>query len=61
MNLKDRSLVRKLAVVLVLKLVLLTGLWWGFVRDQRVAVNADAATTHLLGPHPAAVSTSVQE
>lgn len=52
---------RKLAVVLVLKLLVLTGLWWGFVRDQRVPVNAAAATAHLLGSHPTPTSSSDQE
>ncbi len=41
MNPKNKALVTKLAVVLVLKLVILTGLWWGFVREQRVRVDAN--------------------
>jgi hypothetical protein len=28
-------------VVLVVKLLVLTALWWAFVRDQRVQVQAD--------------------
>lgn len=50
---KDRLLLNKLATVLVLKLVVLTGLWWGFVREQRVPVDTDAAATQLLGQRPA--------
>ena len=46
---RDRLLLRKLATVLVLKLVVLTGLWWGFVREQRVPVDTDTAATQLLG------------
>ena len=38
----DQVLVRRLAVVLAIKLVLLFGLWWGFVRDQRVTVDASS-------------------
>lgn len=53
MDLRDRLLVRKLAVVLAIKLVVLTGLWWGFVRDQRVPVDTDRAAMQLLGRHPA--------
>lgn len=46
---QDKTLVRKLAVVLLLKLLVLLALWWIFVREQRVAVDADAAATQLLG------------
>lgn len=45
----DKTLLKKLAIALVIKLVLLTALWWGFVRDQRVAVDGDAAAAQLLG------------
>lgn len=50
MNFQDKTLVRKLAVVLVIKLAVLMALWWLFVRDQRVVVNGDAVATQLLGP-----------
>ena len=53
MELRDRTLVRKLAGVLVIKLALLTGLWWGFVREQRVPVDSDSAALQMLGGHPA--------
>ena len=36
----DTLLVKRLAWVLVIKLVFLFGLWWGFVRDQQVTVDA---------------------
>ncbi|MEZ5706966.1 MAG: hypothetical protein R3E56_17945 [Burkholderiaceae bacterium] len=49
MNLQDRTLVRKLAVVLVIKLAVLVGLWWWFVRDQRVPVDAGATASQMLG------------
>ena len=32
-------LAKKLALVLVLKLAQLVGLWWGFVREQRVTLT----------------------
>ena len=44
----DQLLVKKLAVVLVIKLVLLFGLWWGFVRDQRVTVDATGMAMQTL-------------
>ena len=40
----------KLVVVLVLKLAVLFGLWWGFVREQRVHVDADLVAAQLLQP-----------
>jgi len=40
----DRQLVRKLGIVVVIKLALITGLWWAFVKDQQVHVDADQAT-----------------
>lgn len=49
MKLQDKILLKKLAVALLVKLVLLTALWWGFVRDQRVVVDGDAAAAQLLG------------
>lgn len=53
MKQQDKILVRKLVIVLVIKLFVLTTLWWGFVREQRVVVNSDTAATQLLGPnHP---------
>jgi hypothetical protein len=55
---QDR-LVRHLVIAVALKLVVLTGLWWAFVRDERVGVDADRAAAHLgtavdAGPLPSA-------
>jgi hypothetical protein len=44
----DQLLVKRLAWVLVIKLMLLYGLWWGFVRDQQVTVDASGMTTQAL-------------
>ena len=44
----DKTLVRKLAVVLVLKFVVLAVLWWGFVREQRVTLDADSVAAQFL-------------
>jgi hypothetical protein len=50
MDRTPHPLSRKLAIVLVIKLVVLTGLWWGFVRDERVPVDTDRVAARLLGP-----------
>jgi hypothetical protein len=51
----DKTLARKLALVLLLKLALLLALWWGFVREQRVTVDADSVATQLLQSVPVPV------
>ena len=50
----DKTLVRKLAVVLVLKLVVLAVLWWGFVREQRVTVDGGSVAAQFLQSAPKA-------
>ncbi|MDO8321227.1 cytochrome oxidase putative small subunit CydP [Rhodoferax sp.] len=50
MNPADQRLVKRLAWVLAIKLVLLYGLWWGFVRDQRVTVDAAGMAAQALVP-----------
>lgn len=47
----DSKLTRKLALMLVVKLVALVFLWWMFVHEQRVEVDGDAAATQLLSPN----------
>jgi len=42
-------LVRHLTVAVALKLAVLTGLWWAFVRDEHVGVDAESAAAHF-GP-----------
>jgi len=49
MNPLDQTLVRKLAVVLVIKLAVLVGLWWVFVREHRVTPQESGVATQLLG------------
>jgi len=46
----EKTLTKKLAVVLVLKLVVLLALWWGFVREQRVTLDADRVAAQFLQP-----------
>lgn len=40
-SMTDRQLVRKLVFVVLIKLVLLMGLWWAFIRGQQVVVNSE--------------------
>ncbi|RKR69359.1 hypothetical protein C8C94_3889 [Acidovorax sp. 94] len=54
MNLNDRRLLRYLVHAVLIKLAVLTLLWLAFVRDARVAVDADAAARQV---GTAAVST----
>lgn len=49
MTLQDKTLVRKLVIAVLIKLVVLVALWWGFVREQRVTVDAETAATQMLG------------
>ncbi len=44
----ETKLTGKLAVVLVLKIAVLLALWWGFVREQQVLVDADSVAAQLL-------------
>lgn len=43
-------LLRDIGVVLVVKLLVLAALWWFFVRDQRVEVQADQPALPWLAP-----------
>jgi len=45
-------LVKKLAVVLLIKLAVLVALWWGFVRDQRVTVDTNSVAAQFLQSTP---------
>jgi hypothetical protein len=50
MHFSDKSLLRKLALVLVLKLAILLALWWVFVREQGVAVDGNSVAAQFLQP-----------
>ncbi len=43
-------LLRDIGVVLVVKLLVLAVLWWAFVRDQRIEVQADQPALPWLAP-----------
>lgn len=46
----DTQLVRKLVLVVLLKLLVLGGLWWAFVREARVAVDAEGMASTVQHP-----------
>ncbi len=58
---QDRHLLRKLIAVLAVKAVMLAGLWWGFVREQRVVVDPHGAAQRMLQPHAAPDAPSTPE
>lgn len=50
MKTSDKSLVTKLVIAVMVKLVVLTSLWWVFFHDQRVAVDAKLVSDQMLSP-----------
>jgi len=54
----DRRLVQHLALVALVKLALLAGLWWFFVRDLRIDPVATAA--HLVATRAPAGAQGIQ-
>jgi hypothetical protein len=53
MPMPDQNLVRKLVIAVVIKLLVLLALWWGFIREQRVDVDGMSAADHVLRVQPA--------
>lgn len=49
MSLDDQNLTRKLVIAVVVKLLVLLALWWGFIREQRVDVDGVSVADHVLG------------
>ncbi len=52
MNFSDKTLVKKLLIVLVIKLAALVVLWGFFVRGQHVKVDSHSVATQFLVPAP---------
>lgn len=50
MKARQDRLVRHLAIAIAVKLLVLTGIWWSFVRDERVGVDVEKAAAHLSAP-----------
>ena len=46
----NRLLLRHLVVAVLIKLLVLTGLWWQFVRDARVTVDVETVVGHFNPP-----------
>ncbi len=51
-------LLRHLAIAVIVKLLVLTALWWLFIRDQRVPVDAERAAAAIVADRPAISSTT---
>lgn len=45
----ERRLMPHLVIAVAVKLAVLAGLWWGFVRDRHVAVDPEQAAAHIAG------------
>lgn len=57
----DRRLVREITVVIVVKLMLITALWWAFIRDAKVAVNPGAMAAQVVAPASSKLHTTSGE
>ena len=61
MNPTDRRLVREITVVIVVKLMLITALWWAFIRDAKVPVDPGAMAAQVAAPASAKLNTTSGE
>ena len=61
MNPTDRRLVRDITVVIVVKLILITVLWWAFIRDAKVAVDPGAMAAQVVAPASSKLHTTSGE
>ena len=57
MSYKPLDLRRELYLLVIIKLLVIIGLWWAFVRDARVEVDGERIARHLatpvaVTPHP---------
>ncbi len=57
----DRRLVREITLVIVLKLILITALWWAFVRDAKVPVDPGAIAAQVVAPASSKLHTTSGE
>lgn len=51
----DRRLLRHLVIAVTVKLILLTAIWWGFVRAERVSVDSEAAAARISAGAPVSI------
>ena len=61
MNPSDQILVRHLTLVVVIKLALITALWWAFIRDAKVAVDPGAMAAQVVAPASSKLHTTSGE
>ena len=47
MDHRDRRLRRELVLLVIVKLIVLSAIWWLFIRDVRVAVDESTAARHF--------------
>ncbi|MGD9871404.1 MAG: cytochrome oxidase putative small subunit CydP [Thauera sp.] len=57
----DRRLVREITVVIIVKLMLITALWWAFIRDAKVAVDPGAMAAQVVAPASSKLHTTSGE
>lgn len=50
MKLSDHALLRHLIFVVVIKIALITALWWAFIRDAKVVVDPSAMAAQVVTP-----------
>lgn len=48
MKLSDQKLVKDIVIVLIIKLILLYGIWYFWIADRAVKVDASSAAAHML-------------
>ena len=52
----DRRLLRHLIIAVLIKILVLTALWWMFVRDERIDVDGDGVADRISGAVTSQVS-----
>lgn len=60
MDQRDRQLRREIAIILVVKLIAVSGLWWGFFHDKTVTPDDSSVATRQLGITPSFQNQPVQ-
>ena len=61
MNPSDQILLRHLTLVVVIKLALITALWWAFIRDAKVPVDPGAMAAQVVAPASSKLHTTSGE
>jgi len=56
MNPHNRHLSKEIVVILIVKLIAITALWWAFIRDARVDVDVAETARHIGGHEQHAIN-----